>query len=204
MRIKGRGIDWDAIRDGYINTDRDLYHYSSEHTKLETHPTWLTLNARASREGWARLRNERIKNDYIEAVGKDAALQSEVLRVELATRDEILNANNAIVRHIRAAQELQKLSDELLPKFKKALSQLDLDEMAAEQPAKFIAAMKTIADFMHVATEIERKAIGLSDLKVEFNVAADDRDDLKKQIHALQSMDEADIIKGYLIDVEAS
>jgi hypothetical protein len=76
--------------------------------------------------------------------------------------------------------------------------------MAATQPAKFISAMRTLADFMNVATEIERRAIGLSDLKVELNVAVDDRKALQKQIQDLQGMTDDEILKGYLIDVEAS
>lgn len=198
---RAKKIDWDLIRDSYINGDRDLYFFCRENTACECDPTWLTLKAKAYSEDWQKLRTIRIQKDLIQAQGINQALNSEVVQVELTAREELLNANAAFMRHVTAAQELQHLASALTEKFKQALHLIDVTEMAATDPKGCIAALKIITEFQSQAIELERKAFGLSGIKIELTLNQDNDDDranVERKMKLLKEMPQEELLKSYM------
>lgn len=198
-RAKGT-IDWDQIERDYVNSDKDLYLFSRENTGNTYHPSLSTLQQKYYDRNWARLRAARVQHELVQAEGKNNALRDEeVMKVTLLAREDLLNATQAIERHLRLSRSLQDIAGSLVQSAQKAVGFIDLEEMAANDPKGFIAAVKIITDLTAASTELERKCLGAADIKIEFNVIPDsDRDTTAKKIEALKDMDQSELLKRYM------
>lgn len=197
-QVRAKKIDWEGIKQAFIEGDRDLYSYSRETTGLDDHPTYSTLRSRSYNESWQRSRDARIRSEAVEAIGKDKALQSEVVQVEVLARDELLNANNAIFRQVKLSQDIQKLVEGILPKFQEALQYLDLNQLAVDNPRGFLSAMKTVTELYSTASEIERKVMGAADIKIELSVNQPGGQTMQDKIAALKEMPQEELIRSYM------
>jgi hypothetical protein len=193
-------FDWDEIELSYVEGKEDLFMYSREKTGNPKHPTLATLQAKYYERGWAKLREARITQQAVEAIGISDALQCEVVQVSLTARDQLMNANRMVERHLRVADATLGIVEFLDAKAIEALEFLDLKQMAMDDPARFIGALKIIQDMRVGAIEIQRKAMNLAGLKVEFvvNQGNDDQETLQRKMEALQSMDQGELLKDYM------
>ena len=78
-RVRSVRVDWADLEKKYINSDQDLFTFSRECTKNPEHPTLGTLRDNYYKAQWGRKRAARQEADKVEAIGKSAALKSEVV-----------------------------------------------------------------------------------------------------------------------------
>jgi hypothetical protein len=206
-RKKAGKVDWEALEDRYVEEDLDLFYYSSDYPPNDKtcHPSMSTLRQRAYEGQWVHKRRARIKNDtkaeVIETIGKDRALQAEIVQIEITSRDELLNANRAILKHLRLANDLQQIGAELVEKAKQVVHRVDLADLAENDVKGFIGALKIITDFLTAAADMERRALKVSDLKVEFAITSN-QDDTENKLSQLKSMDTAELMTAYMAAVK--
>jgi hypothetical protein len=173
--------------------------FSREFTKNPNDPTLSTLREKYYKESWGHARSARIKAECVELIGKDDALKSEAVKISITAKEELLNANASIMRHIATAQSLQLLATDMLGKFHEAIPLVDIKEMASADPKGFIGAMKIVTDFLNIAIDIERKAVGMAGLKVEFvAIAESDREIMDRKLQALRELPTDELIRNYI------
>ena len=160
-----RGIDWESLRVQYLNSDIDLYELSWEHSENDAHPVWDTLRKRASKEKWKVARAEKNAKALLKARGT-GTLDIEVTGELEAARRKLIDAELTIHRHVEVADSFLKLYKGLMPKVSKAFETIDLDIFDAD-PIGLSNFTKNMQSIAKEAIEIERRVLGLSDIKID-------------------------------------
>lgn len=160
-----RGIDWESLRVQYLNSDIDLYELSWEHSENDAHPVWDTLRKRASKEKWKVARAEKNAKALLKARGT-GTLDIEVTGELEQARRKLIDAELTIHRHVEVADSFLKLYKGLMPRVEKAFANVDIDVLEAD-PIALSTFTKNMQSIAKEAIEIERRVLGLSDIKID-------------------------------------
>ena len=190
-------IDWDELREKYLASDRDLYEFSSEHTRNENNPAWITLQKRSYAEKWREARTESNHKQYVESNGKSQMIQDETHQTLVEARKSLISSDLTILRHVEIAGSFQAMYLELLPKIRRASKLIDWDGLAESDPRQFVATLKDFSTIMTSAVTIERQALSLSDIKIELISSSQSNIDITTRSEDLKEMDTVDLIAKY-------
>jgi len=190
-------IDWDELRETYLASDRDLYEFSSEHTRNENNPAWITLQKRSYAEKWREARTESNHKQYLESQGKSQMIQDETHQTLVDARKSLISSDLTILRHVEIAGSFQAMYLELLPKIRRASKLIDWDGLAESDPRQFVATLKDFSTILTSAVSIERQALSLSDIKIELLTTNNTNIDITTRSEDLKEMSTVDLITKY-------
>lgn len=197
-RKKKADVDWVELKDRYVKSDRDLYEFSFDYTKNQEDPAWTTLQKYASAQHWRECRIQYNLNLTAQSQGKTQALQDETHKVFVETRSKLLNANTTIARHCDVADSFINIYLEALPAIRRAMGRVDWDMLAEADPKGFISAIKDFSNIATVSIEIERKALGLADFKMQLETNSSTTLDVTQKIALLREKDDKELIADYM------
>ena len=190
-------IDWDELREKYLASDRDLYEFSSEHTRNENNPAWITLQKRSYAEKWREARTESNHKQYVESQGKSQMIQDETHQTLVDARKSLISSDLTILRHVEIAGSFQAMYLELLPKIRRASKLIDWDGLAESDPRQFVATLKDFSAIMTSAVSIERQALSLSDIKIELISSSQSNIDITTRSEDLKEISTVELIARY-------
>ena len=190
-------IDWDELRETYLASDRDLYEFSSEHTRNENNPAWITLQKRSYAEKWREARTESNHKQYLESQGKSQMIQDETHQTLVEARKSLISSDLTILRHVEIAGSFQAMYLELLPKIRRASKLIDWDGLAESNPRAFVSIVKDFSAIMTSAVAIERQALSLSDIKIELISSSQSNIDITTRSEDLKEISTVDLIAKY-------
>ena len=190
-------IDWDELREKYLASDRDLYEFSSEHTRNENNPAWITLQKRSYAEKWREARTESNHKQYVESQGKSQMIQDETHQTLVDARKSLISSDLTILRHVEIAGSFQAMYLELLPKIRRASKLIDWDGLAESDPRQFVATLKDFSTILTSAVSIERQALSLSDIKIELISSSQSNIDITTRSEDLKEISTVELIARY-------
>lgn len=161
----GKVYDWDTLRKAFVSGDMDLIALARETTNLESSPAYVSLKKRAAKEGWTDLRKTYQRNVVIQASSTTQAQDA------IAKVDQLIDAAEAIQRHVQLAKSLQASYAAIQTKIKqvRAIEQMDFSEL---DPLQMSLLLQRLAAIAATGADIERKALGLSDPEQRVKVDA--------------------------------
>ena len=134
---KRKFYDWEALKRAFITDEKiTLESLSRERTGLETSPSVYALREHSAKEDWAEQRKA-----YQRQINATAAKAAEQVT---ARTEELIDAAEAVARHIKLAKILQSLGYQ-------KLKNLDPESLT---PKDAIA-------MVQLGTDLERKALAL-------------------------------------------
>jgi hypothetical protein len=189
--MPAKTFDWEAIKKVYVTGDMDYNALSREYNGLETSPSYQAIRNKASQDKWAEQRKAfRSMISTVSTKAPNVSTAEEIIR----NTEALIDSAEAISRHIRVAKALQHdvliIQNKLLPKLK----ELDLDDVTP-----FVAAnlLKTMADVLTKATDIERKAMGLVDPAQNHNINVEVQMSVDELREKYRNMDASDLARLY-------
>ena len=100
---RNRKYDWDSIREQFITSECSLESLSSDTTGNSSDPSYAALRHYSRRERWTQLREEHRRNRIT------AAAANPTVQAVAETTEEIINASEIILKHLRIAKLLQSV-----------------------------------------------------------------------------------------------
>ncbi|MGL5923893.1 hypothetical protein, partial [Chroococcidiopsis sp.] len=177
--------NWKTIRAAYVSGEMSLYELSKESTGLETDPPYQSIRRAASCDSEGKWDESRQAFRYNVAtqVATTPTAQAVVQQTE-----QLVDAAGAIARHIQLAKSLQASYAAIQNQLRqsRAIEQMDFSSL---NPLEIALIMQRLAAIASRATDIERKAMGLSDPTVRAEVSVEGK--VNVQIGLLEAIERA-------------
>jgi hypothetical protein len=188
--------DWEQIKETYINSNRDLYTFSRECNSRDDSPKYSTLKNKCYSENWNSERTEKNRDLIVNDIASTVALTDETHRLYVGKREELLDADKAILHHIGIAQSLRDVFESALPGVKRAIGVIDWQTLAVDDPKTFTGCLRDLTNIVQISTEIERKALSLADYKIDLTTSSDIN--ITQEIKDVSTMSDRDLIAEYI------
>lgn len=148
--------NWDTIRRAYVSGEMALADLAKEQTGLDTDPSYKSLRNRSSAEGWEAQRRAFRDNLRTQVATTPTAAQV------VQQTEQLIDAAEAIARHVQLAKSLQASYATIQNKIKQArlIEQMDFNGL---DPLQMSLLLQRLAAIAATGADIERKALGLSD-----------------------------------------
>lgn len=162
--------NWDAIKRAFIGGEGSLFDMSREKTGQRHDPPYQSIRARAAASAnpdgvtW-----EEQRKIFKQKLNKGIATPTSY---ELIKRTEqLVNASEAIGRHIEIAKSMQSSYVEIAKKLKqmRIIERMDFSTLS---PVELSLLLQRLSSLILNATEIERKAMGISDPEQRLRIDA--------------------------------
>lgn len=151
MAGKGRSkYDWEAIRKLYVSGEvEDLVELSRERTRRSTNPCYESIKKKASNEDWTEQRKafQRTLDTRAATSYTNLAVEPTSEQIQQKTQ-ELIDASEAIARHLRLAKSLQSVGYQ-------GLRAIDIKNLSA----------RDIVALIQLGADMERKALALYEPK---------------------------------------
>jgi hypothetical protein len=158
-------IDWPNILNIYLTTDVELNDLSFESSGDSSMPAYRTLRRKAQIEKWKAQKSERNAKAIL-AARKTDDLDITVDGELQAAKTKLIQAETIIRRHTDIADGFLRVYAKLQPRIEKLLDDINLD-VFIDDPIGLSTFMKNMNLIAKDTIEIERKVLGLPDLKID-------------------------------------
>lgn len=197
-RPYGKKTDWELFKNAYINAyDKELADLCFEVTGNIDDPKYMTARDKCTRGKWDDLKRIQKAEDpnYMEGLAKE--LKSFDYTTAETIRDsrlKLVDANETIQKHLDRASELNKIVAYHLPRALAASKHIDWDNLAAESPREFFAAIKDLTAIMDTAIKTERISLDLANVKIDIVQTSKP----EKEVRDYSSMSEEELSALYI------
>lgn len=157
--------NWDTIRRAYVSGEMDLIDLARETTSCVTDPPYQSIRRAAITDPTGKWEDQRraFRNNLATQTAATPTAQQVVQQTE-----QLVDSAEAIARHIQLAKSLQGSYAAISTKLKQSriIENMDFSQLS---PLELSLLLQRLASIIASSTDIERKAMGLSDptLKTE-------------------------------------
>lgn len=151
--------NWDTIRRAYVSGEMDLIDLARETTGRATDPPYQSIRRVAVTDTTGKWEDQRraFRNNLATQTAATPTAQQVVQQTE-----QLIDSAEAIARHIQLAKSLQGSYAAIQSKLKqlRVIEQMDFNRL---DPLELSLLLQRLASIVARASDIERKAMGLSD-----------------------------------------